>query len=239
MNNLKFEKVSIVIPCYNEKETIKKIVDNVNNVKLSLSKEIILVDDYSADGTREIIKGFEKDYQNLKIIYNEKNRGKGFSLRRGFSKSTGDIIIIQDADLEYDPSEYSLLITPILNGQADVVFGSRFIGYQPYRFYFFSHFVGNKILTFLSNIFTGLKITDMETCYKVLTGEILKKIELKEERFGFEPEVTARIARLRCRVNEVGITYRSRNYKQGKKITWKDGVRALYIILKYGLFDKK
>mgnify|MGYP001263793506 CR=1 FL=1 len=228
-----YKKLSIIIPCYNEKNTILKLLSEVKNSKISLEKEIIIIDDCSTDGTQKILNNLND--QEIKIFFNQKNMGKGYSIRNGFDKATGQIMIIQDADLEYDPNDYSNLLQPILDNNADVVYGSRFIGDQPDKFFFFSHYVGNKFLTFASNLFTGLKITDMETCYKVFTKSIYDRIHLYENRFGFEPEFTAQIGKLNCRVTEIPISYKSRDYDEGKKITWKDGVRALLLIIKYGI----
>ncbi len=228
-------KVSIVMPCYNEENTIEQIVDTVLNVALNIDRELIIVDDYSKDKTREYLKNLS-DQDNIKVVFHEKNQGKGAALRTGFAHATGDIIIIQDADLEYDPEEYPKLLKPILDNKADVVYGSRFIGGESHRVLYFWHSVGNRFLTFMSNMFTNLNLTDMEVCYKVFKREILDNIEITEDRFGFEPEFTAKIARLNCSIYEVGISYYGRTYEEGKKINWKDGVRAIYVILKYGLF---
>ena len=229
-------KASIVIPCYNERETIGEILKIVMRVQLSADKEIIIVDDFSTDGTREYLQSLEKEDNSVKFIYHDKNRGKGATLRTGFQAVTGDVVIIQDADLEYDPHDYNKLLQPIFEGKADVVYGSRFVGGEAHRVLFFWHSVGNKLLTLFSNIFTNLILTDMEVCYKVFKREILDKIELKEDRFGFEPEFTIKISRLKCRIYEVGISYSGRTYAEGKKIGWKDGARAVYVILKYGIF---
>jgi glycosyltransferase involved in cell wall biosynthesis len=224
-------KLSVVIPVYNEKDTIRQIYDAVKAV--DLDKEIILVDDCSTDGTREILKSLKDDA--TRIVLHERNQGKGAALRTGFRNATGDIVIIQDADLEYDPGQYPKLIQPILQGKADVVYGSRFMTGEYRRVLFFWHMVGNKVLTLLSNMFTNLNLTDMETCYKVFRREVLEKIRVEEDRFGFEPEITAKIAKLNVRIYEVGISYSGRTYKEGKKIGWRDGVSALRCILKYNL----
>ena len=225
-------KLSIVIPVYNEKSTIDEIVKRVQNVKFE--KEIIIVDDCSSDGTRDKIDKISGN--NIKKLFHEKNKGKGASLRTGFQHATGDIVIIQDADLEYNPNEYSNLIEPIVDGRADVVYGSRFLG-GPHRVDFFWHYVGNKILTTLSNILTNLILTDMETCYKVFKAEIIKDIKIRSNRFGFEPEITAKLAKRKCIIYEVPISYSGRDYDEGKKIGWKDGVVALYCIVRFRLFD--
>jgi glycosyltransferase involved in cell wall biosynthesis len=226
-------KLSVVIPVYNEKATVREILGRVRAV--NLPKEIIIVDDFSTDGTREILQELGSD-QGLKVVFQARNMGKGAALRAGFEAVTGDIVIIQDADLEYNPAEYPILIQPILANKADVVYGSRFLS-GPHRVLFFWHSVGNKILTTLSNMMTDLNLTDMETCYKVFRASILKQIELREDRFGFEPEFTAKIARARCRVYEVPISYSGRDYSEGKKIHWKDGVAAIFFIFKYRFVD--
>ena len=224
-------KVSIVIPCFNEANTIEYLVQAVLSAPLT-NREIIIVDDYSTDSTREILRT-KIDGLVDKIIYHESNQGKGAALRTGFSNVTGDVVIIQDADLEYNPQEYPELLKPILDGKADVVYGSRFQGGQAHRVIYFWHYKGNQFLTLLSNMFTNLNLTDMETCYKAFRIDILKKIKIQENRFGFEPEITAKIAQLGCRIYEVGISYSGRTYDEGKKISWKDGLRAIWCILKY------
>lgn len=226
-------KFSIIIPVYNEKKTIKEIVDRVQ--KHDYDKEIIIVDDGSQDGTVELLKEIKES--NIKINYHDKNRGKGAAIRTALKNVSGDVVIIQDADLEYDPQEYPKLLKPIMDGKADVVYGSRFMGGSPHRVSYFWHYIGNKILTAMSNMFTNLNLTDMETGYKVFKKEILSQINLKEKRFGIEPEMTAKIAKLDCRIYEVGIPYSGRTYKEGKKINWKDGIWAIWCILKYGLFS--
>ena len=227
-------KISIVIPCFNEKNTILDIIEKVKREN-NYQKEIIVIDDFSTDGTREILQ--EKIKNNIdRLILNEKNFGKGYSVRQGIKVATGDIILIQDADLEYDPSDYPKLIEPINKGYADVVYGSRFIGSDEKRVLFFWHSLGNFALTTLSNILSNINLTDMENCYKVFKSDIIKNIILKENRFGFEPEVTAKIAKKKCRIYEVGIKYYGRTYEQGKKIGWKDGISAIRCIIKYNLF---
>jgi glycosyltransferase involved in cell wall biosynthesis len=224
--------LSIVVPIYNEINSILKIYERIKSV--NIDKEIILVDDCSTDGTRDIVKGLVDD--ETRVYLHEKNMGKGAALRTGFEKATGDILIVQDADLEYDPNEYTKLIEPILANKADVVYGSRFIGSEERRVLFFWHMVGNKLLTLLSNMFTNINLTDMETCYKVFKREIYTRIVIEEDRFGFEPEITAKVAKLGARIYEVGISYAGRDYREGKKIGWKDGVSALRCIVKYNLF---
>jgi glycosyltransferase involved in cell wall biosynthesis len=228
-------KLSIVIPCFNEKRTIEAIIQKILRVELPISRELIIVDDCSTDGAREYLVTL-KDCDEIKVIFHDKNKGKGAALRTGFDHAGGDIILIQDADLEYEPAEYPKLLKPILDGKADVVYGSRFVGGESHRVLYFWHSLGNKFLTFLSNMFTNLNLTDMEVCYKVFKKSLLNKIELKEDRFGFEPEFTAKIASLNCVIYEVGISYYGRTYEEGKKINWKDGVRAIYVIAKYGIF---
>lgn len=226
-------KLSIIIPCYNEYDTILSLIEAVRLSPVE-NKEIVLVDDGSTDGTRELLKSLKSD--DLTIIFHEKNKGKGAALRTGFSEASGNICIVQDADMEYDPQEYPLVIGPILENKADVVFGSRFQGGRPHRVVYFWHRMGNALLTTLSNMLTDLNLSDMETCYKAFRREVIQSIKIKENRFGFEPEITAKVARNKdWRIYEVGISYYGRTYDQGKKIGWKDGVRAIYCILKYNL----
>ena len=228
-------KLSVIIPCFNEINTIEQIISKVRNFN-DLEKEIIVIDDCSNDGTKEILNS-EISNSIDKLITNDKNFGKGYSLRKGISVATGDIIIFQDADLEYDPSEYKNLLKPILEGKADVVFGSRFTGSGEKRVLYFWHRLANLILTTLSNMFSNLNLTDMEIGYKVFKSEIIKDLNLKENRFGIEPEITAKIAKKKIRIYEVGVRYFGRTYNEGKKITWKDGIRAVYCILRYNLFN--
>ncbi len=227
-------KLSIVIPCYNEKNSIIDIVNAVRSSPVK-PKEIIVVDDCSTDGTKEILATTIAPLVD-KIIFHESNQGKGAALRTGVTSATGDIVIIQDADLEYDPQEYSMLMEPIITGKADVVFGSRFMGGRPHRVLYYWHAVGNWLLTTMSNMFTNMNLTDMETCYKAFKREVIQNISIEENRFGFEPEITAKVAKMGCRIYEVGISYYGRSYAEGKKIGWKDGFRAIYCILKYNLF---
>ena len=226
--------LSIVIPCYNEQATICSLVEAVRNSPIP-NKEIVIVDDGSTDGVQEVLKR-KIEPLGIKVIYHAKNQGKGAALRTGFAAVAGDIVIVQDADLEYDPREYLTVIQPILDGKADVVFGSRFLGSSAHRVLYFWHSIGNRFLTFCSNMFTNLNLTDMETCYKAFRREIIQSIQIEEDRFGFEPEITAKVAQKACRIYEVGISYTGRTYKEGKKIGWKDGFRALWCILKYNVF---
>jgi glycosyltransferase involved in cell wall biosynthesis len=231
--------LSVIIPCYNERKTILSLLDRVRAVRLpgEMTREIIIVDDCSADGTRDLLRKIESP--DVKVIYHDKNCGKGAALRTGFKAFTGDIAVVQDADLEYDPDEFGKLLKPILDGRADVVYGSRFLTANERRVLYYWHSVGNKLLTFVSNAFTNLNLSDMETCYKMFRREILEKIELHENRFGFEPEITAQVARLRCRVYEVGISYSGRTYEEGKKIGFKDGFRAMWCIIKYNVLARR
>ncbi|OHA41394.1 MAG: glycosyl transferase [Candidatus Taylorbacteria bacterium RIFCSPLOWO2_12_FULL_47_20] len=231
--------LSIIIPAYNEKETIREIVSAILKADIgALGKEIIAVDDCSTDGTREILKDLEK-IGKVKLLRHDKNRGKGTAVRTGLAQATGDYAIIQDADLEYDPSDYKILLAPLLDGHADVVFGSRFTGNSAHRVLFFWHSIGNKFLTTLSNMFTNLNLTDMETCYKAFNRKALREIVpcLRSKRYGIEPEIAARASKGRLRVYEVGISYHGRTYQEGKKINWKDGVAAIWHIIRFGLFD--
>jgi glycosyltransferase involved in cell wall biosynthesis len=227
--------LSVVIPCFNEAATILDLLERVRSAPVA-SKQIIVVDDGSTDGTRELLQGLRAD--DLTVLLHERNRGKGAALATGFAAARGEICIVQDADLEYDPAEYPLVIGPILQGKADVVFGSRFQGAAPHRVVYFWHRLGNGFLTLLSNMFTDLNLTDMETCYKAFRTEIIQAIRIREQRFGFEPEITAKLARRRCRIYEVGISYYGRTYDEGKKIGWRDGVRAIWCILKYNLWAR-
>lgn len=238
-----FNKLSIVIPCYNEEKTVHLILDKVINTKMvnDIKKELIIVNDCSRDNTIGAIENYFKNNPGIEYQFysHPVNKGKGAALHTGIKMATGDYVIIQDADLEYDPTEYNILIRPILDGFADVVYGSRFMGGKPHRILFFWHSIGNKFLTFLSNMGSNLNLTDMETCYKMFRRDIIQGLELKENRFGFEPEVTAKVARVKdVRIYEVGISYYGRTYAEGKKINWKDGFRAIYCILKYNFFSK-
>jgi len=237
------EKLSIIIPAYNEAATITLILQRIFDAVLpdGIAKEVILVDDCSKDNTIELVEAFSDEHDmGINIIKQAVNQGKGAAIRRGFAVATGDYCIVQDADLEYDPDEYAILIKPVLKASADVVYGSRFMGDQPHRILFFWHSIGNSVLTFLSNMFTNLNLTDMETCYKMIRTSILQQIELKENRFGFEPEITAKIARIpNIKIYEVGISYYGRTYSEGKKINWKDGFRAIWCIFKYNVFRSR
>lgn len=227
-------KLSVIIPVYNERDTILQVIAAVQGVELE--KEIVVVDDGSSDGTSELLATLEGD--GVRVLFHEKNLGKGAALRTGFNAADGDLVIIQDADLEYDPQDYHRLLRPIMEGKADVVYGSRFIGGEQHRVLFFWHMVGNKLLTLLSNMMTDLSLTDMETCYKAFRHDVLQRITIEENRFGFEPEITAKVARLGVRIYEVGISYAGRTYHEGKKIGWKDGVSALRCIFKYSLLRR-
>jgi glycosyltransferase involved in cell wall biosynthesis len=226
-------KLSVIIPVYNEKTTIEAVIHRVREIDVGMEKEIVIVDDASQDGTQDVLKNL--DYPDIKTYFHEKNQGKGAALHTGFSNAQGDIILIQDADLEYDPSEYPTLLKPILDGRADVVYGSRFLG-GPHRVLFFWHYVGNKLLTTLSNMLSNLNLSDMETCYKVIKKDVLDRITLKSKRFGFEPEITIKLAKLKAKIYEVPISYSGRDYSEGKKIGWKDGFAAIYHIFRYKFF---
>jgi glycosyltransferase involved in cell wall biosynthesis len=230
-------RLSVVIPCFNEIATIENVIQAVKASGIR-SLEIIIVDDCSTDGTRELLQNYLESKVD-RVIYHSKNKGKGAALRSGFAAVTGDIVIVQDADLEYDPKEFSIVIDPILNGKADVVYGSRFVGGQAHRVVYYWHMVGNRFLTTLSNMFTNINLTDMETCYKAFRQEIIQAVNIEENRFGFEPEITAKISKMNCRIYEVGISYYGRTYQEGKKIGWKDGFRAIFCIFKYNLGPHK
>lgn len=235
--------LSVIIPVFNEEKTVELILDQLTGLEIEgIDIELIVVNDCSTDGTRPVIEKYmgRHNKEMIRLIEQEKNMGKGAAIRRGIKEASGDFLVIQDADLEYDPREFKDLLQPILQDHADVVYGSRFMGSKPHRILFFWHSLGNRMLTFLSNMFNNLNLTDMETCYKMFRSEVIKKIPLRENRFGFEPEVTAKIARIPgIRIYEVGISYYGRTYAEGKKIKWKDGFRAIYCIIKYGLFSKK
>ena len=227
-------KLSIIIPCYNEEETLESCVDRVMQIQdPTLELELIIVNDASKDRSAEIAAQLQQKYNNITYLSHDVNQGKGAALRTGFQKATGDYVVVQDADLEYNPMEIKQLLQPLLDGKADVVYGSRFLSGRPHRVLYYWHSLGNKFLTWLSNMFTDLNLTDMETCYKVFKREVIQSVEIKENRFGFEPEITAKVAHMRCRIYEMGISYEGRTYEEGKKIGWRDGVRALYCIFKY------
>lgn len=226
-------KLSIVIPIYNEAATILELLHHISSLELETEKEVVLVDDGSTDETRKILSDVQHEHPEWKFIFHKRNRGKGAALRSGFRVVTGDVVVVQDADLEYNPGDYAALLAPIANGHADVVYGSRFVGGGPHRVLFYWHYVGNKMLTGLSNMMTGINLTDIEVCYKMFRKEVLDSIELQEERFGFEVEITAKVARGKWRIYEVPISYYGRTYEEGKKITWKDAIRALWCIFKY------
>ena len=226
-------KLSVIIPVYNEQGTIRDILARV--LAVPLDKELIVVDDCSRDDSRAILQAIAAEHDNMKLICHEQNRGKGAAVRTGIQAATAEVVLIQDADLEYDPSDYHKLIAPIVAGQADVVFGSRFVGGECHRVLYFWHSIGNRFLTLLSNVFTNLNLSDMEVCYKAFRRDVIQQIRIEEDRFGFEPEITAKVAQLGCRIYEVGISYYGRTYKEGKKVGWRDGVRAIWCILKYNL----
>ena len=238
------QKLSILIPAYNEEATILRLLEQVRQVKLlqDIRKELIVIDDCSGDSTGSLVREYMQDHPelDLRLLSHEKNQGKGAALHTGIARATGDFLVVQDADLEYDPEEFNILLDPVIRGYADVVYGSRFMGGSPHRILFFWHSIGNRLLTFFSNMFTNLNLTDMETCYKLFRTEIIQGLSLRERRFGFEPEVTARISRVPgVRIYEVGISYYGRTYEEGKKINWKDGFRALWCIAKYNVWKRK
>jgi len=236
----KIKLLSIVVPCYNEKATIQKIIDEVMAVDLGdTKKEIIIIDDGSEDDGKDILKAMAKNNKAIKLIFQKVNQGKGAALKRGIMESSGDVVVIQDADLEYDPLDYKRLLYPIQRGQADVVYGSRFVGGEPHRIIYYRHQVANKFLTMLSNLFTGLNLTDMETCYKMMRGDLARELapQLRSQRFGFEPEITARIAKSHARVYEIGISYYGRSKEEGKKIGFEDGIKAIWQIIRFNLFS--
>lgn len=226
-------KLSVIIPCYNEVNTLAQVIDAVRQSPVR-NCEIIVVDDCSSDGTRELLQAGLGDRVD-QVLFHRHNQGKGAALRSGFAAATGDIVIVQDADMEYDPQEFPLVIAPIVQGKADVVFGSRFMGGRPHRVVYYWHMLGNRFLTMLSNMMTNINLTDMETCYKAFRRDVIQSVHIQENRFGFEPEITAKVAKMNCRIYEVGISYYGRTYSEGKKIGWKDGIRAIYCILKYNL----
>lgn len=230
------KKLSIIIPVYNEKNTLELIVEKILRVNIPVQKEILIVDDFSSDTSSEIAKRLSEKHSEIFFFQNKKNMGKGFCIREGIEKSSGEIIVIQDADLEYDPEEYKKLLKPIISNKADIVFGSRFLTTEARRVLYFWHFIGNKILTLVSNMICNLNISDMETCYKMFCADVIKSVKLKENRFGFEPEVTFKISRMKkIRIYEVGISYHGRTYSEGKKVNWKDGIRAFYVLFKFFL----
>jgi glycosyltransferase involved in cell wall biosynthesis len=230
-------KLSVVMPVYNERSTLREAIRRVLAVPIDI--ELLCVDDGSTDGSREILSEIQREHPQIRILLQTNNMGKGAALRRGIQDATGDLVLIQDADLEYDPADYPRLLAPLIQGKADVVFGSRFLGDGPHRVLYFWHFVGNRALTLLSNCLTNINLSDMETCYKVFRREVIQSIPLEENRFGFEPEITVKIARRKLRIYEVGISYSGRTYEEGKKISWKDGFRALYCLLKYTLKEPR